>query len=250
MSAFCEIDRNNDEKYILNLLSENLPLNIYQIGDLDLPYCKHTRWFVDDSGNVATLYRDGVLNVLILLEYVQMKSLIHQLPSEIYFHVHPQLLVELNSFGHISQISRHWKMYLPERKPRYPKHCSYILNDSEEVNTFLGEAYPDSFFNPAMLETGLYRGLREGERLVAMGGVHVVSERFGVAALGNIAVHPDFRGRGLGRAIVEALLSSIPLKIKHIGLNVSDDNSSARRIYESLGFIYIDPYLEVSFLRT
>jgi ribosomal protein S18 acetylase RimI-like enzyme len=55
--------------------------------------------------------------------------------------------------------------------------------------------------------------------------------------ISNVAVHPDWQGRGIGRALLEA---SVDLVADHGGawvvLQVRDDNLVAQRLYESLGF--------------
>jgi predicted GNAT family acetyltransferase len=60
-----------------------------------------------------------------------------------------------------------------------------------------------------MLETGQYLGAFEGGAIVAVAGVHVYSERYGGAALGNVTTHPRHRGRGLGAAVTAALCKSL-----------------------------------------
>jgi putative acetyltransferase len=57
------------------------------------------------------------------------------------------------------------------------------------------------------------------------------------AALG-ISLHPDFRSGGLGRKLTEVLLENMKkfAGIKIIELDVMSTNSSAIRLYESLGF--------------
>ncbi|HEY76345.1 MAG TPA: GNAT family N-acetyltransferase [Thermoflexia bacterium] len=55
--------------------------------------------------------------------------------------------------------------------------------------------------------------------------------------IGNVAVHPDWRGRGIGRALVEAALETVGRRGgAWVGLEVRDDNPVARRLYERLGF--------------
>ena len=57
----------------------------------------------------------------------------------------------------------------------------------------------------------------------------------GAAAIGNVYVRRDRRGRGLGRVVTAAVLTGLA-GIETIGLNVRADNSAALRVYESLGF--------------
>jgi len=61
-------------------------------------------------------------------------------------------------------------------------------------------------------------------------------------AVAAVQVHPDHQGRGLGRAVLEALVdwarrdADPPDRILRIELYVRDDNHRAIELYESLGF--------------
>jgi RimJ/RimL family protein N-acetyltransferase len=114
------------------------------------------------------------------------------------------------------------------------------LDDYEEVSRFYEEAAyapgEGGFFRRFMLELGPYFGVREGGKLVAAGGVHVRSERYGVAALGNIATTPYRRGQGLAGVIVRALCRNLSSQVPLIALNVRHDNIAAVRCYERSGF--------------
>jgi len=79
---------------------------------------------------------------------------------------------------------------------------------------------------------------------VAAAGVHVYSASRGVAALGNIATHPDRRGRGLGRAVTARLCASLLATVRHIGLNVHAENAAAIACYRGLGFEAVARYGE------
>ena len=104
--------------------------------------------------------------------------------------------------------------------------------------------YPGNWFEPGMLATGHYYALRGPGGLLGVGGVHVYSPRYRVAALGNIAMHSQRRGQGLGRALVAELCRRLLETVDHIGLNVKADNAPAIRCYESVGFEVTDPYEE------
>ena len=53
----------------------------------------------------------------------------------------------------------------------------------------------------------------------------------------SVAVAPDRRGRGIGRALVERGLDYLRRRgVPRVKLEVLDDNVPARRLYESLGF--------------
>ncbi len=55
--------------------------------------------------------------------------------------------------------------------------------------------------------------------------------------IGNVVVDEAYRGRGIGRALMQACLLDAQRKGGHwVGLEVRADNAPARRLYESLGF--------------
>ena len=90
-----------------------------------------------------------------------------------------------------------------------------------------------------MLESGIFVGVEEEGRLIAVGGTHVrTSSEAGIA---RVLVDPNHRGRGLGRAItiavIEALLSQPHEPDFAIGLNCTDRNEPAKAIYLTLGFV-------------
>jgi ribosomal protein S18 acetylase RimI-like enzyme len=55
--------------------------------------------------------------------------------------------------------------------------------------------------------------------------------------VGNVAVHPDWRRRGIARSLMEAALEAISARGgRWVGLEVRADNQAARWLYEHLGF--------------
>jgi ribosomal protein S18 acetylase RimI-like enzyme len=77
----------------------------------------------------------------------------------------------------------------------------------------------------------------DGQRWVAMGRGSQDSEDSRSAFLTAVYVAPDWRGRGLGRAVSEAVIDWARERgFESIRLHVADWNDAARRVYESLGF--------------
>lgn len=63
------------------------------------------------------------------------------------------------------------------------------------------------------------------------------ARRPGGSMIGNVVVHPDFQGQGIGRALMEMALKTA--RSEHgrwVGLEVRADNAVARGLYERLGF--------------
>jgi ribosomal protein S18 acetylase RimI-like enzyme len=73
-----------------------------------------------------------------------------------------------------------------------------------------------------------------------VGNVSLVYQNFGsrkIAMIANVATHPDYRRHGIGRALTEGAMKHAQRKgAKEIWLHVRDDNPTAIRIYEELGF--------------
>jgi GNAT superfamily N-acetyltransferase len=88
-----------------------------------------------------------------------------------------------------------------------------------------------------------------GKSRVAPGFVWVEGERvlgnvslrralgWGGFFIGNVAVHPDWRGHGIASELMKAALEAISTRGgRWVGLEVRTDNHVARRLYESFGF--------------
>lgn len=95
-------------------------------------------------------------------------------------------------------------------------------------------AFGESNLNPS---TGYI--WEEGDRLV--GNVSLFSfqtQGHRCYLLANVAVHPDYRGRGIGRALTSAGIDFARSRNAHaVWLHVRDHNGPAVYIYQSLGFL-------------
>lgn len=81
---------------------------------------------------------------------------------------------------------------------------------------------------------GKFIGIRVEGRLVAMAGERM---RFpGHTELSGVCTHPDFRGRGLARALSTAVASAIQARGDVAILHAWKTNRPAIALYESLGF--------------
>jgi predicted GNAT family acetyltransferase len=99
---------------------------------------------------------------------------------------------------------------------------------------------------PAPLQTIQYFGIWQENKLISTASVHVYSQAYRVAALGNITTHPDFQNRGLGKLVPAALCRSLLQKVDVIGLNVKTNNLFAISCDEKLGLEVKAVYNELS----
>jgi len=225
-------------------------LHLYSLGDLDDFFWSKTTCYGVLSGKsadkVVLVYHGGAMPVLLALsqpgqldkEYIN--QLIQLLPDQFYAHLSPGLEESFSSIFEISDYGGHYKMGLqdPSRieKVNTENTCPLTEIDLEEIQSLYQLSYPGNAFDPRMLLTRQFVGYRRDGRLLSIGGVHVYSPAFRVAALGNITTLPEFRNQGLGRAVTAKLCLSLQKNVDLIGLNVKQDNLPALSLYRSLGF--------------
>ena len=241
-------------------LLRNPSLHLYAIGDLDDFFWPHTTWYGlrerEQVQQVVLLYNGQSLpTVLALAEppLDSMRELLRELsrllPRRFYAHLTDGLADVLANDFRIEPQGAHHKMTLTDNAQLADSESAEAVAlsaaDTEELLALYATSYPGNWFVPQMLETGFYFGIRRGSALVSVAGVHVYSQTYRVAALGNITTRPDFRGQGLGTAVTARLCRELHRAgIERVGLNVKADNHSAIKCYEKQGFSRVADYGE------
>ncbi len=247
-----------DKKIIESFLRRNTDLHIYSIGDLDDFFWPHTKWYGlkinDEVQAVALLYTGQELPALLALseniELMQklLESIFPTLPKQFYSHLSPGLESFFQNKSKIESHGEHYKMALNDKSPIDNINCSNTVrlsnSDLEDILAFYKKSYPDNWFDPRMLETNMYFGLKLKNKLISVAGIHVYSEKYKVAALGNITTHPDHRNKGFGTITTARLCRELIKKVDTVGLNVKADNHYAISCYQKLGFKIIASYGE------
>ncbi|MGD8395539.1 MAG: GNAT family N-acetyltransferase [Candidatus Eiseniibacteriota bacterium] len=267
----------HDHGQIEPFLRRDPALHIYELGDLDPFFWGRTTWYglragrgsgsadgtarhdaadaAPDLAAIVLVYTGLALPTVIGLADEGDAALAElldavrdRLPARFYAHLSPGAEEMLGARYALEPHGEHAKMALvsPSRLDEVDVTSVETLaaTDLPELLEFYAAAYPGNWFDARMLETGAYCGIRRAGRLVSVAGVHVVSERYRVAALGNIATLPDHRGRGLARAVTARLCRSLLGSVDTIGLNVAAGNQPAIRCYTGLGFQRVARYGE------
>ncbi|SCE86239.1 Predicted acetyltransferase, GNAT family [Micromonospora matsumotoense] len=236
----------HDRAVLAGLLRRDPVLHAYQLGDLDDFFWPYTSWFRRDE-QVALLYHGAAEPVLLVFAADRDRStaaalldeLAPVLPARLYAHLSPGLERALTDRYVVSPAGEHLRMALTDPGRLAGVTASGEVLDGADLpalRALYAAAYPGNWFDPRMLDTGHYVGVREHGDLVAVAGVHVWSPTYRVAALGNVTTHPRARGRGLAGAAVAALCARLRDSVDHVTLNVRADNTAAVRLYERLGF--------------
>jgi GNAT superfamily N-acetyltransferase len=239
---------------------QDILLHLYSLGDLDDFYWPNTSYYGIQTSKgidkVVLLYQGEGLPILLALskpgeldeEYIA--ELVQIIPPRVYAHLSPGLEEIFSKTYSIVTHGSHYKMGLVDYSQIEEINITNIVpiteNDLAELQFLYQISYPGNAFDPRMILTGQYFGYRMNNRLLSVGGVHVYSPAYRVAALGNITTHPDFRNQGFGKAVTAKLCLSLRDKVDVIGLNVKQDNQAALCVYQSLGFNISVEYGEFS----
>ncbi|MEU5941035.1 GNAT family N-acetyltransferase [Micromonospora sp. NPDC047548] len=244
----------HDRATLAALLRRDPVLHAYQLGDLDDFFWPYTSWFRRGE-QVAMLYHGVAQPVLLAFAAPDgqpelaalLADLAPMLPARLHAHLSPGLDAVLGRWFTVDPGGAHQRMALTDAaRLAGVTPAGEVLDDADlpALRALYAAAYPGNWFDPRMLATGQYVGIRRDGDLLAVAGVHVYSPTYRVAALGNVTTHPRARGRGLAAAAVAALCARLREHVDHVTLNVRTDNHAAVRLYERLGFTRVADFGE------
>lgn len=110
----------------------------------------------------------------------------------------------------------------------------------------LGGHFAPDAFDPWQLGNGVFYGIEgvNGE-LDAAGGTHIVDWDAGIGAIGNFYTRPSARRKGLGSALLAAIVRDLSNGyVDTIVLNVDQRNIGASQLYQRHGFVVHCPFVE------
>jgi ribosomal protein S18 acetylase RimI-like enzyme len=212
--------------------------SVYALGDLEPPMFSKTLWFVPD---LTLVVQDYGTAILFAIGPGSVGEALGCVNGPLHLQVQRDALDEAARHAAVSSRRLMWRMTWSGERVVSPRAATSRLSASDvpalQVLYADGESSGESpdFFFPSMVADGVFHGIYEGTELVAAAGTHVVAREEGAAAIGNVYVRRDCRGRGLGRLVTTAVLGELA-GVETIGLNVRADNGAALHLYESLGF--------------
>ncbi len=230
----------------------------YMLGDLDPPYRAHARYYlaaVDGAERAAVLVYappeftaivtmgepDGVAAVLAAVPDMPAETSLNLLPDH-------RPLIER------AYAAEEWwpmrRLALGAADLRLPDGLAPARRltpaDLDDIQRLLSARDYFAPFTPAMLEHGIYCGIRHAGHLVAVAGTHIISPASRVAAVGNIYTAPEHRRQGYALATTAAVVRELVAGgCERVVLNVHSQNETAIRVYRRLGFADAGPFWEV-----
>lgn len=258
------IERLTDKAQIEAFLRTNAELHVYSLGDLDDFFWPQTTWYGWHQGgrlqDVVLLYAGIGLPIVVGVAEPpgnigeRLREIIPLLPQRFYAHLSPGVETIFKGTHRLDAHGLHYKMALRDVARLAGIDCARAVRleqqDLDELVLLYDESYPGNWFDPRMLQTRQYFGLRVNHRLISAAGVHVYSQRYRVAAIGNVVTHPAHRNKGYSKLVTARLCQSLLETVDHIGLNVKADNAAALTCYRKLGFETIAPYGEFTVEQT
>jgi len=245
-----------DREELRQFLMRDRLANAYMLGDLDPQYFQFCRWYgmrEDDGavGSVVLLYTGLSLPVVLMTgtepDFEALLTGVRpHLPDRFHFHVlEEQMDVLERVYSTTGEVQPMFRMGLTrqayteqvERRARADVDVERLGHRDTAAIMSLYEHYPDNFFEPYQLETGLYFGVRDEDLgLASIAGIHVVSEEHDIGVVGNFVTHPSRRGKGLASACTSRLLDELFERVSFAALNVQKDNAPAIKMYGNFGF--------------
>ena len=252
-----EVQILHNKSKILGFFNSNRELQIYSIGDLDDFFWQKTIWYAlienDVIYSIALLYTGVGIPTLLLFydkekeySYQLLKNIRTLLPNKFYAHLSLGLVELFGKQNLLQYYGLSYKMALKNNSNEIDDKNIRRLDpkDLKEIKEFYSVAYPDNWFDERMLETNKYLGYYDADNLVGVSGIHIYSADYKVAALGNIATHPDYRGQQIAYKLTTKLCNDLMKSVDAIGLNVKVNNENAIKCYKRIGFEVIGTYDE------
>jgi ribosomal protein S18 acetylase RimI-like enzyme len=251
--------RLTDKNKILRFLETDRLYAAYAIGDLEPAMFAQSEWAgTEEEGQLralALLFKGLDPPALFLMGELAGLTTILRLsmrPERAYLTCQEKHLPAVQAMYRTEPPVPMWRMAI-QRSDFRPVYSREVLELSPRHCEELKQLYTQGgggAFSPTKLAVGIFFGVLDRGRIVAAAGTHLVSPSYGIGALGNVYTDAPYRGRGYGTATTSAVVAALFQRgIRHVILNVAQDNLTAIQIYECLGFTKYCPFFEMVGLR-
>jgi ribosomal protein S18 acetylase RimI-like enzyme len=253
-----EVRRLEDKEEIFGILQQDRLYAAYAIGDLESGLFEKCQW--------AAAYEDGKAKALCLLfkglapnavfcmgESAGLAVILGSVlrPGRVFFAARPEHMPSLRAFYDLDPAETLIRMALTaaEFHPDEGRAVRLTSQDIHGLNTLYRMGGGTGFASYQVSQGAFYGILRDG-KIVATAGTHVISPKYGIACVGNVFTHPDYRGHGYAAACTSAVVRDVlAAGCRDVVLNVRQDNSPAIQVYTRLGFTENSRYQEACATR-
>jgi len=235
----------SDRGEIAAFLDRDRLFAAYALGDLDGPNRRRVAWGMayDDRGRATAIamHHDGLVPQPLFLmgDPAGCRAILDSVikPRDAYLMATDELdaavapLYELEAPVAMLRMVVDRKAFAPLAGPAE----RLTGTDVDDLNRLYQLGFRAGF--PAsVVEDGVYYGIRVRGRLISAAGTHAVNEREGIAVVGNVLTHADYRGHGFAKMVTSAVTADLLQRVTDVALNVHADNASAVAAYARLGY--------------
>ncbi|MGI8550482.1 MAG: GNAT family N-acetyltransferase [Dehalococcoidia bacterium] len=244
-----QVEELPDAASIRNILATRRSYAAYALGQLDPKLIGLVRsWQAKGtSGQAVVLFSGGGLGdaLFAIGETGALEALLrlHRGPRHNYATCQPEHLPVLRRYYGIAHEQPMLRMAVNSAnfRPSEPPPDPVVLRrlrapDVRGLNQLYNTEGAPAYYTAAHLRDGLYFGVFEEQRLVAVAGTHVISEAEAIAVVGNVFTHPQARRHGYARMATGAVTQELLLRCRDVVLTVDPDNEPAVRAYRRLGY--------------
>lgn len=251
------IERLTDPAHIRSWLEPERAYAAYALGQLEPALFQYSKWWSarGPKGRALVLVsRGGLGNALVTLgdaEALDALLSLHPGPRFAFAIFRPEHLPVAQRYYSLIREELMLRMTVSKESVRSVEGETSRLSpkDLVVVNRLYSTEDGPSYYAASNLEDGTYYGVFVDKRLVSIAGTHVVAPSEGIAVVGNVFTHPNYRGRGLATiatsAVTRALLESCP----QVLLTVESSNFPALRVYGRLGYREVCTLYETPVVR-
>ena len=235
----------DDPQEIASFLNRDRLYASYALGDLEGPNRSRCHWGMayDDAGDPIALglqHQGLVPQPLFLMGSSDgCRAILSEVikPREAYFTVRPEHQAAVAGLYDLEIASPMLRMVVDRARFRpYPGPVERLgAGDIDALNRLYQLGFAAGFPG-SVLQEGVYYGVRVGRRLVSAAGTHAISTAHGIAVVGNVMTHADFRGRGLAKMVTAAVTAELLERVPDVALNVHAQNAPAVAAYTRLGY--------------
>jgi len=228
-----------DKAEIRRRLNLDRAWSLYALADLDDGLFEHCDWFGWGDALALVFRALSIRPIFVIGDAAASRQLLAGLEESAgYLNLREHQLDAASGIYAYRELHQMRRMMLEEFRPREGATERLTREDCGQLERLFASGDGGGIaFAPFQLDSGFFRSIRRDGELVAAAGVQVVSRNEGVAAVGNIFTHPEFRGLGLAQVVTSAVVAALKAAgIQEIGLNVADRNTAAIQAYERIGF--------------
>ena len=230
-----QVQRLTEVSEILPRLEPERAYAAYAICQLEPHRFPHTRWYLaqGDSGEALLMYATGSLRGPYLGFGADLFCLGDPAALDVILRLHPgpRFVGIWAQEEHRPVLRRHFRLvhdtpYVLIRwfTPQDPWSAEAPIRrltgaDVGQINRLLRSgSYPRlAFYRRRCIDSGLWHGAFEGDRLVCVDGTEALSPTYGVAITGPALTHPKYRGRGYLKALyyvhIQEIVKGCPLVV-------------------------------------